>query len=218
MPLAECICQRYFSLMNLTPTARAILGFLSLAPRSGYEIRQASRRSTGMIWGISDGQLYPQLHALSDAGLIEAHGAPEGTQARQRWRLTDAGLTALHTWLSSPSAPPTMRDEGLVKLMFADLLGADAIRAIVLERRALHAELRAQLAQVVPGAHRSIPDHESGIWGPTFVHTFGLDYLDMSIAWCDDVLAALDQQGSSASRRAIAGQRMSHSNRTEKPR
>ena len=54
----------------LTPTARAILGFLSLHPRSGYEIRAAARRSAALVWGVNDGQLYPQLHDLHDRGLI----------------------------------------------------------------------------------------------------------------------------------------------------
>ena len=47
--------------MELTPTGWSILGFLSLQDRNGYEIRQAARRSVEQFWGVSDGQLYPQL-------------------------------------------------------------------------------------------------------------------------------------------------------------
>src|SRR5436309_6318150 len=86
---------------NLTPTGWSILGFLSLQERNGYEIRQAARRSVEHFWGVSDGQLYPQLRHLHGAGLIE----PVGTEgAGQSWRLTDDGRSALHEWLRAPSA------------------------------------------------------------------------------------------------------------------
>ena len=68
----------------LTPTARAILGFPSFRPRSGDEIRAAAQRSAGLIWGVNDGQLYPQLPGLDERGLIEPAGEPEGPTSRQR--------------------------------------------------------------------------------------------------------------------------------------
>src|SRR3954452_11186377 len=93
---------------GLTPTGRAILGFLSFQPRSGYEIRAAARRSAGLVWGINDGQLYPQLHELHERGLIEPPGEPEGPKSRQRWRLTDAGRAALHAWLREEPTTTTL--------------------------------------------------------------------------------------------------------------
>src|SRR5436309_14852123 len=84
---------------NLTPTGWSILGFLSLQNRNGYEIRQAARRSIEHFWGISDGQLYPQLRHLRDLGLIAA--IEPGRASAQSWRLTDDGRAALHQWLRS---------------------------------------------------------------------------------------------------------------------
>ena len=48
------------------PTAGPVLGYLSLQERSGYQIRQAAKRN--LAWKVSDGQLYPQLANLHDAG------------------------------------------------------------------------------------------------------------------------------------------------------
>ncbi len=53
---------------ELTPTARTILGFLASHPRSGYEIREAAKRAVSFFWGVSDGQLYPQLKQWVGAG------------------------------------------------------------------------------------------------------------------------------------------------------
>src|ERR671932_515751 len=119
----------------LTPTARAVLGFLSFLPRSGYEIRAAARRSAGLVWGVSDGQLYPQLHDLHERGLVEPAGDPEGPKSRQRWRLTDAGRSALHAWLREPPATTVLRDEGLTKLLFVDQVGLDVARQLIEQRR-----------------------------------------------------------------------------------
>src|SRR5947208_119533 len=117
---------------NLTPTGWSILGFLSLQNRNGYEIRQAARRSVEHFWGVSDGQLYPQLRHLQDLGLI-APTAPGGSA--QTWRLTDDGRSALLQWLHAPSAPTRSRDENLVKLMFADELGRDGVVELLRQRR-----------------------------------------------------------------------------------
>src|SRR6476619_2784536 len=100
---------------SLTPTGWSILGFLSLQERNGYAIRQAARRSVEHFWGVSDGQLYPQLRHLNDLGLVESSD-PAGSA--RTWRLTDDGRSALVQWLQAPSAPTRSRDENLVKLMF----------------------------------------------------------------------------------------------------
>ncbi|GAA3605326.1 PadR family transcriptional regulator [Microlunatus ginsengisoli] len=189
----------------LTPTAQAILGFLSFRSRSGYEIRQAAQRTAGLVWGVSDGQLYPQLHDLHARGLIEPDGAPEGPKSRQRWRLTDAGREALQAWLREPAAPPVLRDEGLLKLLFVDEVGLDVARDLLERRRAGLVALRESVLSLVPGAERGGPDAETGLTGPTLVRAFGLDFLEMSIAWCDQALAQLGRRRRGGNDGADAG-------------
>jgi len=43
-----------------------MLGYLSPLERGGYQIRQAAKRN--LARKVSDGQLYPQLANLHDAG------------------------------------------------------------------------------------------------------------------------------------------------------
>jgi len=173
---------------NLTPTGWSILGFLSLQDRNGYEIRQAARRSVEHFWGVSDGQLYPQLRHLHDLGLIEPV-QPGGSA--QPWRLTDDGESALDQWLRAPSAPTRSRDENLVKLMFADRLGRQGVIDLLRERRASFEQMRVQVAEVRPGAHRDGADEAAGRVGPRLVHDYGLTYLDAVLAWCDQAIAEL---------------------------
>jgi DNA-binding PadR family transcriptional regulator len=195
--------------MSLTPTAKAILGFLSLQPRSGYEIRSASRRSARMFWGVNDGQLYPQLHALHDQGLIVPLDEPgDGGPPRQRWRLTAAGREALGTWLAEPPTPAVLRDEALLKVMFADQFGTDALRTVITARRAELLALQEEIQHIQPGSNRPVPDSESGLIGPGLVHSFGLEFVAMSISWCDQALHAIGaaaETGSSPSPHRSSG-------------
>jgi PadR family transcriptional regulator AphA len=183
----------------LTPTARAILGFLSLQPRSGYEIRAAARRSAALVWGVNDGQLYPQLHDLHDRGFIEPAGDPEGPKSRQRWRLTDAGRDALHRWLREPPATTVLRDEGLMKLLFVDQVGLAVAQELLEQRRLGLLALQQALQGIIPGAERGRPDTETGLIGPGLVRSFGLDFVAMSLAWCDRALLEIDQTATIAS-------------------
>jgi PadR family transcriptional regulator AphA len=121
---------------ELTPTARTILGFLASHPRSGYEIREAAKRAVSFFWGVSDGQLYPQLKQLAERNLIEAVDQPDGPRARQTWRLTKPGRAAFLAWLREPSAPLQTRDENLVKILFASQLDRGETVRLVQERRA----------------------------------------------------------------------------------
>lgn len=178
----------------LTPTGWSILGFLSLQNRNGYAIRQAARRSVEHFWGVSDGQLYPQLRHLHDLGLI----APVKKNADDRgaattWRLTSAGRKALRIWLGTPSAATRSRDENLVKLMFADELGRDGVAELLRERRASFELMRHQLAEVEPGAHRDGQDEALGRIGPRLAHDYGRSFLDAAIAWCDTAIAEVTE-------------------------
>jgi DNA-binding PadR family transcriptional regulator len=176
-------------MMQLTPTGWSILGFLALQPRNGYEIRQAARRSVEHFWGVSDGQLYPQLRHLHELGLIAPAGAAPERGASTTWRLTTAGRGALHEWLRTPSAATRSRDENLVKLMFADELGRSAVLELLQERRAAFAETRERVAAVKPGAHRHGEDEALDRVGPRLVHEYSLSFLDAAIGWCDDAMA-----------------------------
>ena len=177
--------------LNLSPTGWTILGFLSLQERSGYEIREVAKRTVGLVWGISDGQLYPQLQELHRSGLIEPVGAPEGPRSRQVWRLTGDGSAALDGWLRAPSAPLQMRDENLVKILFADQLGTDALLDLLDERRRKYSAVREELRTIVPRTRRDNHGHDQPLFGPGLVHLYGLSFVDAVIGWCDRAITSV---------------------------
>src|SRR3954452_17701724 len=107
---------------ELTPTARVVLGFLSLGARTGYDIKAYAERSVRFFWGASFGQIYPELKRLERAGLIESRHEPRGGLRRTEYELTDAGRDALRAWLRSTDRLLfSYRDEGLLKFFFGEL-------------------------------------------------------------------------------------------------
>src|ERR1035437_1832251 len=56
-------------------TATAVLGALSVAPMTGYALREAIRDVLGHFWSESFGQIYPTLTALERNGHIRRLGA-----------------------------------------------------------------------------------------------------------------------------------------------
>lgn len=179
---------------GLTPTSWTILGFLSFSPRNGYQLRAAVQRSVGSFWGVSYGQLYPQLKALAQAGLIEETDPPEHaeTTARQTWwQLTDEGSEALRQWLLEPAAPTQVRDECLVKLLFSDHAGAEAMRRLIGERRESATERKQNAEAIVPGAQWptvSTPEgraRQSDLLAAWLVRAHAIAMADAELAWCD---------------------------------
>src|SRR3989440_7864888 len=105
--------------MELSPTARVLLGMIRKGRRTGYEIKQLVDVSTRFFWAASYGQIYPELRRLEEAGLIEGEDAPTGGRQRRSYRLTPAGEAALHDWLvSDGDLTFEVRDEGLLRLFF----------------------------------------------------------------------------------------------------
>jgi PadR family transcriptional regulator, regulatory protein AphA len=108
---------------DLTPTGRVILGMLSLGKTSGYDIKQLVDKSTRHFWAASYGQIYPELRRLEEQGLVAGHEEPTGGRPRRVYALTQAGREALEGWLASDREPLyELRDEGMLKLFFSDVL------------------------------------------------------------------------------------------------
>ena len=121
---------------SLSPTARVILGLLAWQPRTGYEIKQVTDQLTRFFWGASYGQIYPELRRLEAAGLVASREEPRGRVPRRIFSLTEAGQEALAGWLEETDESYEVRDEGLLKLFFSDLMSAEQRLDLIRRRQA----------------------------------------------------------------------------------
>src|SRR3954452_24244021 len=133
--------------MELSPTAYVILGMIRGEPRSGYEIKALVDTTTRFFWAASYGQIYPELKRLSEAGLVKGVDSPTGGRRRTVYEITADGDEELRAWLRQPPTTFEMREEGLLKLFFADALpreeAIEILRAMRAHRESVSAQLRA---------------------------------------------------------------------------
>jgi len=62
-------------------TIYAVLGFLTVRPMSGYDIKKAVEVSIANFWTESYGQIYPVLKRLTEQGLVEKSDTETKRQA-----------------------------------------------------------------------------------------------------------------------------------------
>jgi len=165
---------------SLSPTARVILGLLAWQPRTGYEIKQVTDQSTRFFWGASYGQIYPELRRLEAAGLVASREEPRGRVPRRIYSLTEAGQEALAGWLEETDESYEVRDEGLLKLFFSDLMSAEQRLDLIRRRQAWYEESAALFRRI--GDELGELDESSGA-----VLRYGIELMEWDAAWWQDL-------------------------------
>jgi PadR family transcriptional regulator AphA len=165
----------------MSAIARVILGALSLGPKSGYEIKQLVDKATRFFWAASYGQIYPELRRLRERGLIEGEESANGGRRRVVFSLTPAGRDALRDWLLEPEAGYELRDEGLLKLFFADALDLAETLALIRSFRAQRQDVLDRLREI----ERTVDRPHLG--SPALVLDYGIGHHEWIVAWCDEL-------------------------------
>ena len=172
--------------MELSATAKVILGLLAMRPRSGYEIKTFVDQSTRYFWAASYGQIYPELRRLSEAGLIEGTDSPTGGRQRTIYELTKAGRHALDEWHAEPAEHFEYRDEAMLKLFFAG--------AVAPERAADIARQRSEQAAEIADELRAVEAHAEGKDQPSYAALrFGIDFNQFVADWFERQALAFEE-------------------------
>ncbi len=180
------------AVIKLTPTSHLVLGMVRLGISSGYAIKKVADRSTQNFWPTSLAQVYPELARLEGAGLLSRRDDPQGARSRSAYAITESGEDALRTWLRSPKlAPAQMRDEGLLRLFFADALqGEDQVKLVRMLRernQGLVDELR---EEIIPRAEAF-----GAAGGPRYLAIsarFLADFMAYAEGWAAELEAQLE--------------------------
>jgi len=164
---------------QLSPTAYVILGMIRGAPKSGYEIKAVVDETTRFFGAASYGQIGPERKPGSEAGLVAGVDTPTGGRKRTVYEITADGEEELKSWLRQPPATFEMREEGLLKLFFANALphaeAVEILRAMRDHRRAV----QAQLVAMEPMAAEK-PDPY-----PLMVLRGGIEFTAWFADWCE---------------------------------
>jgi DNA-binding PadR family transcriptional regulator len=123
---------------DLNATAASLLGFLHSGPKTGWDLVATAERAIGDFWSITQSQVYRELAAMSEAGLVEA--GELGTRARRPYSLTEAGRQAFATWVAQPPGEELIRFPLLLTVVFGAHIPPDVLAAHVAHHRAIHAK------------------------------------------------------------------------------
>ena len=170
---------------QLSPTAYVILGMVRREPRSGYEIKAMVDNTTRFFWAASYGQIYPELKRLSEAGLVEGVDSPTGGRRRTVYEITADGEAELRAWLRQPPETFEMREEGLLKLFFADALPVSEAVEILRAMRAHRLGVAARLRAMEPAKAEGTDPY------PLIVLRGGIEFAEWFAEWCERMEAQL---------------------------
>jgi PadR family transcriptional regulator AphA len=176
--------------MRLKPTSYLILGMLDRGIGTGYSIKRVVDLSTRFFWAASLAQVYPELAALKRKGYVVSADEPNGARPRKTYSLTEKGRAALGEWLRSDRvADLEFRDEGLLRLFFADAVAFDEALELVKRLRIRAEELeRTFRAELIPRAETA-----AGRF-PLIATRKGADYFAWRAAWFRDLERELDDR------------------------
>jgi DNA-binding PadR family transcriptional regulator len=175
--------------MKLRPPSYLMLGMVRLGARSGYAIKKATDVSTRSFWPTSLAQVYPELARLERAGLLTRREDPHGARARSAYEITERGQAALLDWLRSTSETPLQfRDEGVLRLFFADALpDEDQLTLVRRLRERAHSATAYMRREIVPLAEEL---ERTGTRYPAVVARLGAD----TYAYVERWLARLEAE------------------------
>ena len=135
----------------------AILGFLSFAPFSGYDLKKAFDRSVQHFWPANQSQIYRTLADLTDEGLVEKQIVEREERLDMKiYTITTSGRTALHQWLASPLPEQDDREPFLIQVYFGSQLSDEELLSLI-QHRLKVTEERLAVYQAVYQASKNYP-------------------------------------------------------------
>lgn len=176
----------------------ALLGFLDVAPETGYDLKKNLDLSTQHFWYAGLNQIYPTLQSLEEEGLARSHVEPQdGKPDRRVYEITAEGREELRQWLAQPldELSPS-KNVGLMKIFFAGSLERKEIlrqlrRQLHLHRRQL--EEYEATAGVIQEIVKRTGQHRRGVlW--ELVRELGQRHEEAYVGWLERAIEVVEAE------------------------
>ena len=179
-----------FELMALS---HAILTLLSEAAYSGYDLSRRFEDVVSCFWKAHYQQIYRELANMEHLGWVEPEVIPQkGKPDKKLYRITETGRKELAAWFASPCSPSPLREDLLVKVLAGALMPRAVLIQQIQEQRSLHqSQLNRYQEQEQAFAQIRYPGETLKF--RYFTLRRGIRYEADWIEWCDEVLAAIEE-------------------------
>jgi DNA-binding PadR family transcriptional regulator len=135
-----------------TTSSYAVLGLLSVAPMTAYELTTQAQRSLHWVWPRSERSLYAEPKRLVALGWATTRERRGPGRPVPEYRISAAGRRALRAWLATEPAEPATDIEAMLRVIFADAGSKDDLRAALeANRDQLVAAIRSRLVDQCRG-------------------------------------------------------------------
>jgi PadR family transcriptional regulator AphA len=186
---------RVHTVPKVNKTKYAILGMLSFAPMSGYDMKKSFDSSIAHFWNENYGHIYPVLRMLEEEGCVTKKSEQtKGKPQRNVYFITERGKKELRKWLLLPAERPTLRLELLLKLFFSQELPLEnVVRKVEDERSFCDRTLKTfdEIESHIQNAHKDEGLTEATYWLITL--RYGKSYYSAVREWCDETIRTLEK-------------------------
>ena len=169
----------------------AILVCLTEHPMTGYDLARSFDTLIGFFWRANHQQIYRELGRLRERGHVRPEKVvQDGKPNKIIYSITAQGRSALKTWSTRPTVPPTIKDDLLVRLYALDHVDHDGLRSEVCARLDHHRGRLARYERILKThfPNRVLSQHELG---RRLGLMLGLRYERGWVEWCEDALEVL---------------------------
>lgn len=124
-----------------------ILGYLSIKPLSGYDLKKLFGISAAYFWPADQAQIYRALKKLVEEGSVEQGKKETGkTVDKKIYEITDKGRLHLHDWIVNPQTSDFIsRLPFLMQLFFSSSLSREEQLVFLDTQRKINGDLIEQL-------------------------------------------------------------------------
>ena len=174
----------------------AILGFLTLSPMTGYDLkRHYFDGSVAHFWPADQAQIYRTLERMAGDGWVVAEMEVQVVRpSRKVYSITALGLEALKEWLRKSRPLPAERRPFLIQLYFSRHLTKEELLALLRDQLRLHQEqLAAYEAIVLPETADPIMQNQLRFGAMTL--DYGRRYEQMQIEWLAATITEVEALG-----------------------
>lgn len=147
-------------------TAAALLGLLREGPMTGGQLVATASARFGAFFTVTRSQVYRELPALVDAGLLEY--GEQGPRASQQFIITEAGREAFVRWLAEGGGVEGLRSPLVLRLLHAEALTPEQRVELIDDARSVFA---ARLAEARVNARGEVNPYRKAVADFTVAHT-----------------------------------------------